>query len=446
MRYYMISLGCPKNTVDAQDMGLLLNRAGHRPVIDPDDADILLVNTCGFIEAARAESLAVLNQLAQSKHPHQRLVAAGCWAQREGEGLIGLVDGLDGILGTRRWAEVVPFFKQLGQVRTTTLVGDPASARRVRVPRAAVQGSSAYLMIADGCSAACAFCAIPLIKGPLHSRPVDDILADARYLAAQNVSEIVLIAQDTTAFGRDRGEPDAFADLLEALVVAVPQVPWIRVMYAFPQHISPRLIETMARHPQICHYVDLPLQHAHPAVLKRMRRPANVQQVHRLVAALREAMPDIAIRTSFIVGYPGETEPEFQALAQFIQDVRFDKVGVFTYSREEGTAAFELGDPVPQQVKAERYDLLMRVQQPISLARNQEQIGRRLIVLVEGVGEAESEEPDEPPMPISVGRSYRDAPEIDGLVLIEGHIEPGRMVPVQITEAMEYDLMGVLCE
>ena len=356
------------------------------------------------------------------------------------------VDGLDGILGTRRWAEIVPFLEQLEQNQTMTLVGNPTASSRVLVPRTAIQGPSAYLKIADGCDASCAFCAIPLIKGSLQSRPVDDILADARHLAERDVSEIVLIAQDTTAYGRDRGERDALAALLDVLVDAVPEVPWIRVMYAFPQHVSRRLIETMARHPQICHYVDLPLQHAHPAVLKRMHRPANVQQVQQLIGNLREAMPDIAIRTSFITGYPGETEAEFRSLLRFIERVRFDKVGVFTYSPEAGTAAFELDDSVPQQVKAERYDLLMRSQQPISLARNQEQVGRTLMVLVEGVGEAESADPDLAPTPISVGRSYRDAPEIDGLVLIEGRIEPGRMVPVRITEAMEYDLVGILCE
>lgn len=217
-------------------------------------------------------------------------------------------------------------------------------------------------------------------------------------------------------------------------------------MYAYPQHISHRLIETMAGYPQICHYIDLPLQHAHPATLKRMRRPANVNKVRQLIGNLRKAMPDIAIRTSFIVGYPGETETEFRALERFIAQVRFDKVGVFTYSPEEGTRAFELGDPVPQQVKMERYDRLMGSQQSISLARNQAQIGRTLQVLIEGIGEAESDDPNQEPTPIGIGRSYRDAPEIDGLVLIESGVEPGRIVQVRITEAMEYDLVGVIRE
>jgi ribosomal protein S12 methylthiotransferase len=317
----------------------------------------------------------------------------------------------------------------------------------------APQGSSGYLTIADGCSAPCAFCAIPLIKGPLRSRRMEDVLADARYLAEQGILEMILIAQDTTAYGRDVGEPDALPDLLDALVDVVPQVPWVRLMYAYPQHVSRRLIETMARHPQIVHYLDLPLQHAHPATLRRMGRPSDVDRVSRLVDDLRRAMPDIALRTSFIVGYPGETEAEFRALEQFVQQTQFDKVGVFTYSPEAGTRAVDLPDRVPQEVMQERYDRLMSGQQAISLARNQAQVGRTLAVLIEGQGEVELERPDAPPDAteaggegaLSVGRCYRDAPEIDGMVLIEEPLEAGHMVQVQITEAMEYDLVGRVC-
>jgi ribosomal protein S12 methylthiotransferase len=316
----------------------------------------------------------------------------------------------------------------------------------------ALQGSSGYLMIADGCSAPCAFCAIPLIKGPLCSRPMEDVLADARYLAEQGMREIILIAQDTTAYGRDVGQPDALPDLLDALVAVVPQVPWVRLMYAYPQHVSQQLIETMAREDQIVHYLDLPLQHAHPATLRRMGRPSDIDRVCHLVDDLRRAMPDIALRTSFIVGYPGETEVEFRALEQFVQEVQFDKVGVFTYSPEEGTRAIDLPGHVPQEVKQERFDRLMSRQQAISLARNQAQVGRTLAVLVEGQGEVKPEESAVPPDAreageegaISVGRCYRDAPEIDGMVLIEEPLEPGRMVQVQITGAMEYDLVGAV--
>jgi ribosomal protein S12 methylthiotransferase len=315
----------------------------------------------------------------------------------------------------------------------------------------AIQGPSAYLKIADGCSAPCAFCAIPLIKGPLRSRSPSEILDDARTLAEQGIQEIILIAQDTTAYARDQGQEDALPKLLKALVEAVPRVPWIRLMYAYPQHISPWLIETMAHHEQIVRYLDLPLQHAHPDTLRRMRRPANVDRVRFLIEDLREAMPDIALRTAFIVGYPGETEGEFAALEGFIEEVQFDKVGVFTYSAEQGTAAFDLPHPVPREVQEERYHRLMSRQQTISLARNHIQVGRTLQVLVEGQGEIEYESPDpalrdqetEWTEVISVGRSYRDAPEIDGLVLIEDAIEPGQMIKAQITGAIEYDLIGV---
>jgi ribosomal protein S12 methylthiotransferase len=446
MRYYMISLGCPKNAVDAEGMGALLDAAGHVPVFDPAQADVLLVNTCGFIESARAESIQVLRDLAAQKRPAQRLLAVGCYAQRAGVKLARLVPGLDGILGTRRWAEIVSVVDQVDRRRQggapVTVVGDPA--RTVAAgSRMAIQGKSAYLKIADGCSASCAYCAIPLIKGPLRSRPAAAILDDARTLARAGVQEIILIAQDTTAYGRDRGERDALAELLSDMVAAVPAVPWIRLMYAYPQHITPRLIETMARHEQICHYLDLPLQHAHPDTLRRMGRSDNVRRVLQLIDDLRLAMPDIALRTSFIVGYPGETAREFRALEAFVDRVQFDKVGVFTFSPEEGTRACTLDGQLKDAVKEERYNRLMARQQGISLARNEAQVGRTLDVLVEGQGEIEYEgtAPGET-TPISLGRSYRDAPEIDGLVLIEEPIEPGQIVPVEISGAMEYDLVG----
>ena len=465
MKYHLISLGCPKNTVDAEDMALLLDRAGHRRVDDPAEADLVVVNTCGFIERARAESMQVLKDMAQHKGPAQHLIATGCLSQRDGAALARQVPGLDGILGTRRWAEVVSLVDRLDRYRrrqappteltsVVALVGDPSMPRpgeSSAVPRVAVQGASGYLMIADGCSAPCAFCAIPLIKGPLCSRPMEDIVADARRLAEQGIQEIILIAQDTTAYGRDTDQPDALPDLLDGLVAAAPAVPWIRLMYAYPQHVSQRLIETMARNRQIVHYLDLPLQHAHPATLRRMSRPSDIGRVLRLIDDLRRAMPDIALRTSFIVGYPGETEEEFSRLEQFVQEVEFDKVGVFTYSPEEGTRAIDLPGQVPEETKQERLDRLMSLQQGISLAHNQAQVGRTLDVLVEGQGELESEEPVLPGdreesadrETISVGRSYRDAPEIDGLVLIEEALEPGQMARVRITGAMEYDLAGV---
>ncbi len=436
MRYFVISLGCPKNTVDAESMGQLLGEAGHRAVDSPQEADVLIINTCGFIKAARAESLGALQELAKAKRPDQQLVAAGCLSQRYGRALAEQVPGLDGILGTRHWMDVVPLVERLGH-RGGPFYDlpdqDAVAPNPPGVTRAAVQGSSAYLKIADGCRRPCAFCAIPLIKGTARSHMPQAIVAEAQQLVDMGVQEIILIAQDTTDYGRDLGRRDGLASLIDDILAAAPHLRWLRVMYAYPGAIAPRLIETMARHPQVCHYLDLPLQHAHPDVLARMRRPANVDRVRRQIEDLRAAMPDIALRTTFIVGFPGETEAEFAELDLFVREMAFDKVGVFTFSHEEGTAAADLADDVPPEVKQERYERLMTLQQVISLACNQQQVGRCLKVLLEGTGDG-----------LSLGRTYRDAPEIDGLVIIEEELPVGKMIRARIVGAIEYDLVGVL--
>jgi ribosomal protein S12 methylthiotransferase len=433
VRYYLLSLGCCKNAVDSEGMSRLLQRAGYAPAEDPTAAEILIVNTCGFIDIAKEESFAALRKLAKAKRPGRLLIAAGCLSQRYGRELVKEVPSLDGIIGTRRWMEITALVEKLSSDGEGPLVmiGDSPLPDFGSMPRSVVQGASAYLKIADGCSAPCSFCAIPMIKGPARSRQVEAIVGEARDLVTQGVKEIVLIAQDTTAYGRDRGQRDALPDLIEAILKAVPELPWLRLMYAYPQHITPRLIETMAQHPQVCHYLDVPLQHAHPDTLRRMNRPHHVDTVRRLIADLRQAMPDIALRTSFIVGYPGETEEEFQALLDFVEEIAFDRVGVFTYSREEGTRAADLLGQVPHRVKEERYQRLMELQQGISLSKNRQMVGRTLDVLVEGSGDG-----------LSVGRSYRDAPEVDGLVLVKEELPMGKLVPVLIAGAMEYDLIG----
>jgi ribosomal protein S12 methylthiotransferase len=436
-RFYLISLGCPKNLVDSEGIATLLGRAGYTAAADPEEADLLIVNTCGFIEPAREESRAVLRELAQARQPGQRIVAAGCYSQRCPDELAEAVPGIDGMIGTRRWMDILTLVGRLDErsaeqkpiyhLPETPTVGQDTSD----MPRVAVQGASAYLKLADGCRRSCAFCAIPLIKGPTVSRLPEDILADAAWLAERGTQEIILIAQDTTGYGRDLGMREGTAALLEGMVKAVERVPWIRLMYAYPDRVTARLIKTMARYPQILPYLDIPLQHAHPDVLRRMRRPADVERVRRTVERLRAAMPEIAIRTTFLVGYPGETEAEFRALLDFAADMAFDRVGVFAYSCEEGTPAASLTDDVVPEVKEERRERLMEVQQPISLAKNQALVGRTLDVLIEGQGDG-----------LSVGRSYRDAPEIDGLVLVPAELPMGRIVPVRITAALEYDLIG----
>jgi ribosomal protein S12 methylthiotransferase len=446
VKYYLESLGCPKNLVDAHGMSRLLKRIGYQPVGDPAQAQVLIVNTCGFIEDAREESILELRELARAKRDDQVLIAAGCLSQRWGETLGDQVPGVDALLGTRRWNEIGALVQELrqGQARRResplARLGDPLLLAEAGSYRVARQGASAYLKIADGCSAPCAFCAIPLIKGSAVSRPAESVVEDAVELVDQGVKEIILIAQDTTAYGRDRGARDALSDLVRRILDAVPDqavydsqtgLHWLRLMYAYPGHISPRLIEVMAGDPRVCHYLDLPLQHAHPDTLRRMRRPAKVERTRRLVADLRAAMPDVVLRTSFIVGYPGETEREFERLLGFVAETRFDRVGVFVYSPERGTPAAALPSPVPEEIKAERYERLMALQQSISLEINQGQVGRILDVLVEGQGDG-----------LSIGRSYRDAPEIDGMVLIAGDVPVGTMVQTRIIGAMEYDLVG----
>jgi ribosomal protein S12 methylthiotransferase len=298
---------------------------------------------------------------------------------------------------------------------------------------ASVQGKSAYLKIADGCRRPCAFCAIPLIKGPPVSLPLDDAVAKARALQDMGVREIILIAQDTTDYGYDLGLKNGLAYLLKGMTAAAPKVDWFRIMYAYPGYVTDELIDLMATNRQVVSYIDMPLQHAHPQTLRRMKRPTNVNEICKNLEKMRHAIPGIALRTTFIVGYPGETEEEFQALINFIEEIRFDRVGAFKFSFEPGTPAQPLGDPIPAEIKEERYQRLMEKQQPISLERNRKFIGHTVDVLVEGTGQG-----------VSMGRSYRDAPEVDGIVMIKGKIPVGKLVPVRITGAGAYDLSGVV--
>ena len=436
-QYFLLSLGCAKNSVDSDSMAQLLNQSGYTPVEQPADAAILIVNTCGFIGPSRAESIRSLRELAEGKKRKQTLIAAGCLSQIWGTKLVDEVPGIDGVIGTRRWMDIVEFTDKL---RTTKhpepLYHLPEEARVVGADehgalRVSVSGVSAYLKIADGCRRPCAFCSIPRIKGTAVSRPPEAIVHEARVLAEHGVREAILIAQDLTDYGHDLGLHDGLPTLLESICEAAPDLKWLRLMYQYPGAMTDRLIEVMATRPQITHYVDIPLQHGHPDVLKRMRRPANIDWVYRTLEKVRVAMPDVAIRTTFIVGYPGETEAEFEGLLQFVRDLQFDRVGAFQYSFEPGTPSAELPNQVPEEVKQERYERLMEMQQAISLKKNQAQVGRTLDVLIEGQGDG-----------LTLGRTYRDAPEIDGLVILQGTVPAGEFVPVKIDGAMTYDLSG----
>jgi ribosomal protein S12 methylthiotransferase len=436
--FHIVSLGCPKNTVDSDSMVQLLARDGYKSVDNPGKADIIIVNTCGFIGPAKEESINILREMASKKRSGQLLIAAGCLTQRYGVDIASQVHGIDGIIGTRRWMDIVqvvdrlhatPHPSLLYHLPKTAMIGTDECGTL----RASICGASAYLKIADGCRRPCAFCAIPLIKGTAVSRPMATILDEARTLRDRGVRELILIAQDTTDYGHDLGINDGLAVLLEKLTNAVPDMDWIRILYAYPGYVTSGLIDIMSSRKQILPYLDMPLQHADARVLKSMKRPSNIDWVRSTLTRMREAMPTLAIRTTFLVGYPGETEAEFQVLLDFVQEMRFDRLGAFKFSFEPGTASEVLGDTIPDTVKKERLDRLMSLQQGISMQINQTFIGKTLDVLVEGYDKG-----------LTVGRSYRDAPEIDGLVLAEGRADIGRIVQVKIGGAMAYDLSGTL--
>lgn len=468
MKYHIVTLGCPKNAVDSEGMEGVLTGAGHSAVANPDDADVIIVNTCSFIAAARDETLGVLQALGAQKRADQRLIAAGCMAQSHGD-LVAGVAGVDSVIGTQQWARIGELVANLDQApaRTSdpkrTLIPltlssaapapqplpTPAGARSVAAQppsyadwrttqiRRTRSTPSAYLKISDGCNLRCAFCTIPNFKGDMASKAVGAVLAEAQELAARGVREIVLVAQHLTDYGRDLGlKGDGLAILLDELSQVLPPHIWVRLMYAYPHGITERLIDVMATRPQILPYLDMPLQHAHPATLRRMRRPPDTDRTRAMIAALREAMPDIALRSTFIVGFPGETPEEFRALLNFLETVQLDRVGAFRYSQEPGTHAATLPNPVRPQVIEKRWHELMQLQQGISRARSRRWQDRTIDVLIEGAGASADGRP------LAIGRSFRDAPEVDGQVFVWGQSDIGSVVSVRVTQTTDYDLWG----
>ena len=435
--FHLISLGCAKNLVDSQGLWSLLSQQGFTLVEDPNEAEFIIINTCGFIHDARQESLQALQEFSENKRRGQKLIAAGCLTERYRAQLLESVPGIDGLMGTRDLADILPLMRILNEHSKPHIeVYFPEHAHIVNhpdLPGYMIQGGSSYLKIADGCRRSCAFCAIPGIKGTLTSRPKDGILKDAHALQAAGVQEINIIAQDVTDYGQDLGLQDGLPNLLADLLPVIPHIPWVRLLYTYPGYFSDRLIDMMVEFPQLLPYLDIPLQHADPKVLQLMRRPSDVDWVRHTVAKMRAKLPDLVIRTTFIVGFPGESEHSFQVLKDFLEEMQFDHVGVFTYSIENGTPAQILGDPIPQEVKEARRQELMTLQAGISYQKNQKLCGKVLNMLVEGVDQENG---------VLIGRTYRDAPEIDGLVIAEGTGEVGELLPVRITAAMQHDLFG----
>ena len=346
MRYHILTLGCPKNTTDSARIARSLEAAGHRAAADRREADLLLLNTCGFIDDAKAESARAAELLAAERRPGQRLIVAGCWPQIERERVESLV-GVDEIFGIEAW----------DAIGAAAPAAAPAAARDIP-PGGTAQAvqASAYLKISDGCARPCTFCNIPQIKGrQFRSAAPDALIAEARELTDRGARELVLVAQDSTAYGAEWGDANGLARLLERLAAEVPGARWLRLMYAYPGFVTPSLVEAMAAIPQVCHYLDIPLQHGSPELLRRMKRPHNMRMVHQTLERLRAAMPDIAIRTTFIVGFPGETKREFEQLLRFCREARFDRAGAFTYSPQPGTPAAALDGQIAERTKQRRY-------------------------------------------------------------------------------------------
>lgn len=401
----------------------------------PDDADVVIVNTCGFLGASRAESLEVVGQLVEQRRPGQFVVAAGCLPALR-DYADGLPSGVDRILTTQEWFRIGDTVGELFGLPPSPAVAGCDGLTTTFVPVHA--GPSAYVKIADGCDHACAFCTIPTIKGRQASKRPTHILQEVVSLVSRGTREVVLVSQDTIRYGADLGMKDGIADLMASIAEQVPDLPWIRALYIYPNPRVIHLLDTMAQYTSLLAYLDMPLQHSAPAVLRRMRRPSDERLTRRLLDHARTVLPDVALRTTFITGFPGETQADFDHLLRFVETEMFDHVGVFTFSPEPGTPAFAMEDPVPPELAEERRGLIMEAQQAISRRKNRSRIGSIEDVLIEAVGEIE--DASGPGEPISVGRTWWNAPEVDGLTFVAGAHQPGTLVKARIVDAAEYDL------
>ncbi len=432
----MISLGCAKNQTDAETMlGILADR-GHRLVADPEEADILVVNTCGFIEAAKQESIDTILEMAQYKEGRCKLlIASGCLAERYHDEIMKELPEVDAVVGTGDYERIAEVIDRTLQGEKPVLYGHIDQTAEEGLPRVLTTPSyTAYLKIADGCDNRCTYCAIPMIRGKFRSRKKEEIIKEAEALAEQGVRELILIAQDTTRYGIDLYGHYALSELLEELC-RVEKIQWIRVHYFYTEAVTDELLSVMAREEKICNYIDMPVQHISDRVLRRMARRTNRQEVIETLTKIRALLPDCVIRTSLIVGFPGETEEDFSELSAFVAEGWFDRLGVFSYSQEEHTPAADFPDQIPEKVKEERRQKLMELQQKISLEKNQKKIGSVLEVLVEGYEEESY---------LYFGRSRGDSIGVDSTVYFGAAEElfAGDLVRVRIVDADEYDLTG----
>jgi ribosomal protein S12 methylthiotransferase len=435
---HLISLGCPKNTADSELMLGALVRAGFEVTMDPQQAQVLLVNTCAFIEPAKKESIDAILAAAEVKKngAGKRLVVAGCLSQRYGSELREQFPEVDIFVGTGNFLDLPELLRrsERPELRPIPYMGAAHLLPSAEAPRIRTGDPfSAYLKVSEGCDHRCAFCIIPKIRGRHESRALDDLVEEARRLAASGVREINLIAQDLTAYGRDLKQRASLAALLHRLA-PVDGIQWIRLLYCYPNFVTDELLAAIASLDKVVKYIDMPLQHADDAMLRAMKRERSADALRSLLERVRAAIPEVALRTSFIVGFPGETDAAFATLVDFVREQQFDRVGVFTYSREENTAAYDLADQVPEAVKRRRRAELMEVAAEISLDKNRGFIGREIEVMVEGAAPGRATR--------LRARTSAQAPEIDGMVLLSGEAEPGEIVRARIERASTYDLHG----
>lgn len=444
MKIGVVSLGCPKNLVDSETMLGLIHEENYEITNDPSEAEIIIVNTCGFIESAKEESINTILQMAEYKKSGscKYIIVTGCLSQRYAEELFSELPEADAIAGVEVYDEIGSIIKRVMKGERFIMLERSKpdviyTSKETFLPRILTTPSyTAYLKIAEGCDNCCSYCAIPKIRGPYRSKPMEQVLKEAKALADNGVKELIVVAQDTTRYGEDLpGGKLLLADLLKELN-KIESLKWIRVMYCYPNNFTDELIETFASLDKVCKYVDLPLQHASNRLLASMNRYDTREEVETLLAKLRKRIPGIVIRTTFIVGFPGETDADFEELKEFVEQQRFENAGVFAYSQEEGTVAGAMPNQIPDEIKQERYHELMALQAQISEEIHKDTEGQTLEVLVEGIEEDGSG--------LHYGRSYREAPDIDGLVFIEnpGDIKPGCFVKVNILQGFTYESVG----
>lgn len=441
MKILFISLGCDKNLADSEEMLGLLTAGGHEITDDETQADAIVINTCCFIKDAKEESVETILEMAEYKKTGSchALIVTGCMAQRYQKEIIEEVPEVDAVLGTTSYCDIVKALEEavagnhFEEFRDIDYLPDTGSKRVLTTG-----GHFGYLKIAEGCDKHCTYCIIPKLRGKFRSVPMERLIAQAEDMAEQGVKELILVAQETTVYGKDLYGKKSLHILLKKLC-EIRGIRWIRILYCYPEEIYDELIETIRDEKKICHYLDIPIQHASDRILKRMGRRTSKQELIDIVGKLRKEIPDIVLRTTLITGFPGETEEDHEELKEFVDEMEFDRLGVFTYSPEENTPAAEMADQVPEEVKEERRDELMELQQEISYDRGQDRIGQELLVMIEGKVADES---------AYIGRTYGDAPKVDGYIFVQTGelLMTGDFAKVRVTGALEYDLIGVLSD